>query len=205
MDGLTFRRATPEDTERIAAIMFDDPGQEAIGLIGGEEQAREIGNALVRLPGSPQGWQHTVLAELEGEPVGVLQAGINPVGVKITLRLALTALRILGPVGVLKLLPRLRARVRLDMKVPDGSHNIVELHVDARLRGRGIGGAMLEYAEGEASKRGCRRMSLTTHTANPARRLYERHGFQVVETRRDADYERYTGVAGRHLMVKDLR
>ncbi len=40
--------------------------------------------------------------------------------------------------------------------------------------------------------------------ANPARRLYERHRFRVVETRTDADYERYSGVEGRVLMVKEL-
>lgn len=204
MDGLTFRGATPADTERIAEIMFDDPGREAIGLVGGEERAREISKALVRLPGSPQGWRHTVLAELEGEPVGVLQAGINPVGVKITPRLALTALRILGPVGVFKLLPRLRARGRLDMKAPEGSYHIAELHVDPACRNRGVGGAMLEYAEGQAREQGCRQMSLVTTTVNLARRLYERHGYRVLETRTDRDYERYTGIEGRVLMVKEL-
>ncbi len=159
---------------------------------------------MVRLPGSRQGWQHTVLAELEGEPVGVLQAGVNPVGVKITPRLALMALRILGPVGVFKLLPRLRARGRLDIEAPDGSYHVAEVHVDARLRGRGIGGAMLEYAEEEARKRGCRRMSLTTNTTNPARRLYERHGYRIQQTHTDPDYEHYTGIEGRVLMVKEL-
>jgi hypothetical protein len=47
-------------------------------------------------------------------------------------------------------------------------------------------------------------MSLTTHINNPARRLYERCGFEVVETRTDPDYERYTGVAGRVLMLKRM-
>lgn len=47
-------------------------------------------------------------------------------------------------------------------------------------------------------------MALTTTTANPARRLYERHGYRVVETRTDTVYERYTGIQGRHRMVKDL-
>jgi ribosomal protein S18 acetylase RimI-like enzyme len=204
MEGLAFRKATPEDTERIAEIMFEEPGQEAVGLALDEERAREIAKAMVRLPGSPKGWQHTVLAELEGEPVGVLQAGVNPVSVTVTPRLALTALRIFGPVGVFKLLPRLRARGRLDMKASEGSYHIAELHVDLRLRGRGMGGAMLEYAQKEAGKRGCRRMSLTTNTTNPARRLYERHGYRVVETRTDPAYQRYTGIEGRVLMVKEL-
>jgi ribosomal protein S18 acetylase RimI-like enzyme len=47
-------------------------------------------------------------------------------------------------------------------------------------------------------------MALTTTTENPARHLYERHGFRVVETRTDPAYERYTGIEGRHRMVKDL-
>ena len=47
-------------------------------------------------------------------------------------------------------------------------------------------------------------MSLSTNTANPARRLYERHGFRIVETRTDSTYERLTGIEGRHLMVKAL-
>lgn len=204
MNGLTFRRATPADTERIAEIMFGKPGREATGLALGEERAREISKVMVRIPDSPQGWQTTVLAELDGQSVGVLQAGINPVGVKMTAGLALAALRIFGFPGIFRLLPRLRARARLDMKAPEGSYHVAELHVDLSLRNRGIGGRMLSYAEEEASKNGFRSMSLVTTIDNPARRLYERHGFHVVETRTDAAYQRYTGIEGRVLMVKEL-
>jgi len=90
------------------------------------------------------------------------------------------------------------------MKAPVDAYVIAELHVDPPYRNRGIGRAMLRYAEEEARRKGCSVMSLVTHTSNPARRLYERHGFQVVETRTDPDYERYTGIEGRLLMVKEL-
>ncbi|MDO8615250.1 MAG: GNAT family N-acetyltransferase [Dehalococcoidia bacterium] len=90
------------------------------------------------------------------------------------------------------------------MDHPDNTYHLSELHVDAALRGRGIGGALLGHAEGEARRQGRATMSLTTTTVNPARRLYERNGFRVVETRTDRDYERYTGIEGRHLMVKEL-
>lgn len=201
---LTFRKATPADTERIAEIMFEEPGPEAAALAGGEERAREISKAMVRLPNSPQGWQHTVLAEIDGRPVGLLQGGLNPLGTKVTSALALAALRIYGPIDVIRLLLRLRARRRLNMQEPEGAYSVAELHVDPRYRNRGIGGAMLRYAEEQARQANRSLMSLTTHTSNPARRLYERHGYRVVQTRTDADYERYTGVQGRIMMVKEL-
>jgi ribosomal protein S18 acetylase RimI-like enzyme len=90
------------------------------------------------------------------------------------------------------------------MPPPFGAYKVHELHVDPRYRNRGVGGLMLEYAEEDALRGGYRLMSLTTTTANPARRLYECHGFRIVETRTDPAFERYTGIAGRHLMVKDL-
>src|SRR3990172_2738355 len=76
MEGLTFRKATPADTDRIAEIMFGEPRPEAIrGIgLGRIDRVRAIGRAYVRMPGSPKGWQHTVLASLNEEPVGVLQA-----------------------------------------------------------------------------------------------------------------------------------
>jgi ribosomal protein S18 acetylase RimI-like enzyme len=205
MEGLTFRRATPEDTERIAEIMFGNPPRDVVGMLLDEERARQIGKELVRQPNSPQGWQRTVLAELGGEAVGVLQGSVEHPGVRLSAGLALAALRIYGPVDLVRMVRRLRARRRVDIEEPSGAYGISELHVDPAYRSRGIGGTLLSYAEGQARQVECRVMSLTTHMANPARHLYERHGYRVVETRRDPAYERYTGIEGRLLMVKELR
>lgn len=207
VDGLTIRRAQPEDTERIAEIIHGEPLPEVVGLCFGSIQlARALGYELVRLPGSPQGWEHTVLAVLEREPAGVLQAGGDHVSFTsfLTPRLLPRVVRIFGPLKSVTGLPRVRARARLNFEHPPGAYTVHELHVDPRYRNRGIGGAMLDHAEEEARRRGHRLMSLTTTTANPARHLYERHGFRVIETRTDPAYERYTGIAGRHLMVKEL-
>jgi len=207
LDGLTFRKARPGDTERIAEIMHGEPLPEAVGLCFGSVQlARALGYALVRLPGSPQGWEHTVLAALNAEPVGVLQASGDQVRVTgfTTPGVVLRAIRIFGLAKALRGLPRIRARARLNFDHPPGAYSVHELHVDPRDRNRGIGGALLEYAEEQARRGGHERMALTTTTSNPARRLYERHGFRVVETRTDPAYEKYAGIAGRHLLVKEL-
>jgi ribosomal protein S18 acetylase RimI-like enzyme len=53
--------------------------------------------------------------------------------------------------------------------------------VHPRARGRGIGGALLRFADGEARRRGRRSISLYCISANVrAHALYERHGYRDV-------------------------
>ncbi len=204
MEDLTIRRARVEDTERIAEIMGGEPGREAAAIAGSDEGARRLWMEMVRMPGSPMGWQVTTVAEASAEVLGVLQAGKHEGSIKITPKLVLLTLRVVGPLGIPGLIRRLKAMDRVKPPPVPGAYKVQELHVDPRYRSRGIGGALLDYAEAEARAGGYRQMTLTTTTVNPARHLYERHGFRVVETRTNPEYERYTGIAGRHRMVKDL-
>lgn len=205
MDGLTIRQATPGDTQRIAEIMAGEPGRETAAIVGSEETARRLWMGMVRMRGSPMGWEATTVAEADGEVLGVLQAGDQESSMKVTPSLALLAVRVVKPWGVPGLLSRLRAQGRVRPGPIAGAYKVRELHVDPRYRNHGIGGALIDYAEARAQESGYRQMTLTTTTVNPARRLYERHGFQVVETKTDPAYERLTGIEGRHRMVKDLR
>jgi ribosomal protein S18 acetylase RimI-like enzyme len=204
MENLTIRRANAEDLGRIAELIAGEPGREAIGIAGCEEAARKFGTGLVRLPNSPQGWRCSTVAEADGQVVGVLQSGRGDTEpFRMTPRLALLALRTFG-VGIVSVLGRYRARLRVNPSLPPDAYYIAEFDVDPEYRNKGVGARLLEHAEQDARGLGLRKMSLVTTTDNPARRLYERHGFGVVETKTDSSYERYTGIAGRLLMVKDL-
>jgi ribosomal protein S18 acetylase RimI-like enzyme len=203
MEGLTIRPATAADTERIAELIAGEPGQEAIGIAGCVEAARNFGMGFVRLQDGPQAWQQSALAEIDSRTVGVLQAGEGESPFKLSPRVAMLALRVFG-VGIVSVLGRARARQRIQHQSPAGAYTIREFDVDPAYRNRRIGGTMLDHAEADARKQGYKLLSLTTTTNNPARRLYERHGYAVVSTLTDAAYERYTGIAGRHLMVKEL-
>ncbi|MDE2037804.1 MAG: GNAT family N-acetyltransferase [Patescibacteria group bacterium] len=57
---------------------------------------------------------------------------------------------------------------------------ISELAVDPDYQGRGIGGQALSMLLDSLRSQGLNVFSLMTHPENPARRLYERHGFTVV-------------------------
>ncbi len=55
---------------------------------------------------------------------------------------------------------------------------VESLHVDARLRSQGIGGALLDEMERRASELGCYRIQLTSNLRRPdAHRFYEAHGY----------------------------
>lgn len=201
---ITFRRARHDETERIAEIMFGDPPQEAVRVCEGVERARRFCYMQVREPALDMGWERTVFAVLDDEPVTVLQAGSQLGGMSITPALVWNTLRILGPMRAYRSLPFLFATRRVNAPAPEGSYHIGELHTHPDFRNRGLGKAALEYADVQARSEGCSTMSLVTTVINPARHLYERQGFKVVETRTDDVYERMTGIPGRNLMVKEL-
>jgi ribosomal protein S18 acetylase RimI-like enzyme len=204
MDDLSIRAASATDAGRIAEVLSGDPGQEATAICGDAGLARRFGMAFVHLRDSPQGWRHTAVAELNGRVVGIIQAGGATEELRITPGLAFLAVRTFGPWRLPGVLRRLRARARVQTRAPAGSYHVGELDVDPAFRNRGIGGAMLDWAEAQARAGGHKVMSLSTTTVNPARRLYERHGFRVAQTLTDPRYERVTGISGRHLMLKDL-
>ena len=203
VERLVLREATRADADCVAELVGGDPSQESIGVCGDRERARAFGMALARAS-LFEGVVRTIVAELEGRPVAVLQTTDGTGDVGITRAGAAIALRVFGPIGVLGLAWRGRARARVGISPPSDALHIYELHVARELRGRGIGGAVLRYAEEQALMRGRRLLSLTTTTSNPARRLYARAGFRVVETRTDPVYRRITGIDGRHLMINQL-
>jgi ribosomal protein S18 acetylase RimI-like enzyme len=189
---------------RIVEIVAGEPGPEALGLTGSVKAGRRLGMGVYQIRPFTEAWQQTTLAEAGGEVVGVLMSGSQVESLGLSAALVWMALRALGPLGLLRFRPRINARSRVQPRSVEGAYHIGELDVDPRYRNRGIGGALLGLAETEARNGGYAQMSLTTTTSNPARHLYERHGFRVVETKTDAEYERYTGIQGRVLMVKDL-
>jgi ribosomal protein S18 acetylase RimI-like enzyme len=95
------------------------------------------------------------------------------------------------PVGAawLRLLPEHdRGYGFVDAKTPELSIGVVPTH-----RGRGIGALLLEALVGSAREQRHEALSLSVEPDNPARRLYERCGFQVVDT-----------VDGSHTMLLSL-
>ena len=180
-----------------------EPTSEQLGMANGDVERARAFRALTnaRLTVS-SALERTTVAVSEGRVCGLLQTGAE-LGAEISLSLIANVVRIFG-VHVLAFAWRDRARARVHISVPAGAFHIAELHVLRDMRNGGIGRMLMDEAERAARAVGAPLMSLTTSTDNPARRLYERCGFTVEETRTDPDYARYTGAAGRILMLKRL-
>jgi GNAT superfamily N-acetyltransferase len=205
--GLTIRPAVPADLDRVADIINDPPATGSIALAGSVKKAIRAGRVFAHYGISPL-IQHTVVAEIDGQVVAVMDASADHPEVEFTvrlfLRLLVPVLRTVGPAGLWRFLRSRGAWGRVGFPNDSESYYIAELDVASAHRNGGIGGVLLRRAEEQARRAGCPRMTLTTNVTNPAQHLYERFGFRISETKTDADYERYSGSPGRVWMVKEL-
>jgi ribosomal protein S18 acetylase RimI-like enzyme len=204
---VAIRRATADDLDHVVAILTEDPAPDLRAIARNRQQAVAIG-ALLGGHGMLVGLDETVLAEVDGAPVGLMETlrstSQRSLGVVTSARIVLRAVRKAGP-GVLGRYMRLSsARKRMGIAIPPGGFDLNELHVRPRYRNQGIGGQLVAHAEQMARERGDSRIWLTTESNNPATRLFARHGFRVERSAADAVYEEMTGAPGRVLMVKDL-
>lgn len=201
---VTIRPATAADVDRIAQLIHNVPTAETAALVGDLGRARAFGIGLVELDRIPNPDKPTVVAERDGAIVGVVQYTVDRPGSPITLEHVRLVFRIAGPWRFVRGIRRAMARVRVDLPVPPGTFYIAEIHVDPEQRGQGIGGQLLDWVDQEAARLGREHLSLVTYAGNPARRLYERHGYVVTAEKNHPSYERYTGNPGRILMEKRL-
>jgi len=202
--GITFRKATAADSDLVADLVFGETGGEgrrvaaAVFGIGNSERLRPLFRRVWR---AAENWRQSELLFVDGEPAGILQTGSS--SMKITPGVILAAVRALG-LRALRMPGRLGIMDRVAPKKPDGAFIISEIHVAEEHRGRGLGATIMERAEEQARAGGHTLMALHTRTDNPARRLYERCGFEEAGEATDPEFERLTGVRGNILYVKRL-
>jgi len=188
---MKLRPAQDADLDAMVDLMFAEPGVEQLAFMPSIAGARRFTRSLW----SNVGLEQFVVAEDDEQVVGFAWFSDNDVGLLDGARASVAAWGALGPVRlVLKGWPR----QFVEIPMPSGL-KLIELQVDPSRRGDGIGSTLLEHVIAAA---GDRSLSLTTRSDNPARRLYERHGFTVTAEKSHRFFERRTGAKGRILMER---
>jgi GNAT superfamily N-acetyltransferase len=207
VDDIAIRPARAKDLDRIVAIICDDPVPELRAIVPNVEHARRIGGLLARNR-FQIGVRHTLIAEFGGEAIGLLErlrpGETSSGGAAGALRAFAGAARFARPQLLLRYVRYQQARASVNFIRPKDAYYISELDVHPNHRNRGAGGRLIAHAADEARAERFARMALTTTITNPAQHLYVRSGFRIVDVRRDAAYERITGIPGRVLMVREL-
>ncbi|KUH40665.1 MULTISPECIES: GNAT family N-acetyltransferase [Streptomyces] len=171
---VTVRRGVPAGAERRAADLY----WEAFG--------RKLGPALdppekaVPFLAAHLNADRAVCALVDGRLVGLAGYGLD--GRSLT---GGSASDVLRAYGHLRGLHRLALLALFERRPAPGQLVMDGIAVDAGVRGRGIGGLLLEEVAAVAAESGCREVRLDVIDTNPrARALYERRGFRAVRTER---------------------
>jgi ribosomal protein S18 acetylase RimI-like enzyme len=188
---MELRPATGDDLDEMIEVMFAEPGVEQVTFMLTIAGARRFTRASWLITGLDE----FVVAEDDGEVVGFAWCSEDEISLRDGARAAVSGWGLTDP---LRLVVKSWPRRRVEIEMPPGP-KLIELQVHPARRGTGVGSALLGHL---IEMVGDRPLSLTTRSNNPVRRLYERHGFEVVSQRNHRSFERRTGAQGRILMVR---
>lgn len=200
----SIRPAVAGDAQALAFLLREAAGPLADPIFGFGESARTIAylHKLARLPGNLFSYDITHVAQVDGRVVG-MSSGLP--GGAITgrsIRTALSLLQAYGPVGMIRLVPRLLALRDGSPGAPERHYHLVNLAVASEWRGAGIGSMLIERVHLSARSEGFAECSLTVINENDAaRRLYQRLGYRQIAQRKSARLLRLSGVSGMALLA----
>jgi len=203
---LVIRPARSCDTRPAVSLLHQAMGRLGDFFFGNGDPSRtlDILEQLIARENNRFSYNFTFLAEKSGQVIGLLLA--YPAG--IISRLELSTGRHLFPIlgwnGLLNLalrsLPLASCR-----EAEQGEYYISALSVHPRFQGQNVGTRLIRFAEKEATKRDMHKCSLIVSLENEgARRLYLRHGYQVVKTKLFSRLLSRSGESGYQRMVKSL-
>ncbi len=148
-------------------------------------------------------FEHTTVAELKGQVIGILTVADRTIEARTRPRMGAELLRICGPLPLLARLPIHLRLQRLTRLARDGELCIEDIAVAPQVRGKGIGHLLMQEAELIAGQRGYRLLSLYVLKDNfQAIDFYRRLGYLCEEKRADAWLARRFGFRGFLRMVK---
>ena len=198
--SIRIRPALASDAPLAAQVFYLSMGGLADHLFGhGEHIFRSAVEGLFKRNAGRFGYKQSVVAELDGQPLGML---FSYSGAQLV-RLNIESFRHFFPVMGFKLALNFMLR---GIQLPGGieaardEYYISNLGILPAAQRQGVGSHLLEYAEKLAKAGSLFKCSLIVGLRNVnALRLYQRTGYEIVETVNDQNEN-----LGYHRMVKQL-
>lgn len=183
--SLAVRPGRPDDVAA-AELVFDAAADAYATLAGSAERARRVLSLLWARPGHSASFEHALVAELDGEIVGVLVGFPVRDRYRLHSALLLASLRHLSPRRWPLLLASLPQIVLATPRPPRGAYYVGTIAVARHARRRNVGSTLGRHAEMAAHERGLPLIVAHTGTRHVvARRALERYGLEVRKARRN--------------------
>jgi ribosomal protein S18 acetylase RimI-like enzyme len=203
---ILIRRAKPDEAALAADLIYLSMGVEIDWLFGQEPgyPTRYVLQHLYQRKNNRASYCLAYIAAWNGREAGLLIAYPGRFLPRLDRMTGLHLAQIFGLGGAIRLLRRLPAYRDLIETDPDEFY-ISNLAVSPDFQGHGVGKALMDYAETLARAAGLQKCSLiVTYGHAPARRLYERLGYQNIRKYDIQHPQIAEGSGGFHRMVKQL-
>lgn len=204
MIKLSVRPAILMDAQMATHLIHMSMERLADFLFGSNEPIKAK-NVLAKLFIQPQNrfsHQFADMSEMNGKAAGLLLSYSGRTMMHLEIPMGRQMVTICGVVGFIQFL-RKSLPLIFSSEAEADEYFINTVAVLPGLQGKGIGTHLLKYAEEKAKAEGLRKCSLSVEIGNyRARSLYERLGYQVVNTTKLDRLERLIGYKGFHRMVK---
>jgi ribosomal protein S18 acetylase RimI-like enzyme len=204
---LTIRKAQICQAEQAGELLMDTLygfGTYMTGL-GSRERGIKALSDYFRLPGNRFSYQYSYIATVDEETAGLLLIFPGSMFTKLSNIMLRQMLKVYSFGEILETIRR-SVVLRDEEEVQKDELYIAHLSVFPKFQRRGIGQALLDFAEKKALESGIRKLSLMAESENAgAIRLYRKFGFQVVKTFEHPHQIPLTGSPAYVRMVKELK
>jgi ribosomal protein S18 acetylase RimI-like enzyme len=203
--NVRIRPAGLADLDVVVSLIRLSMGEELDWLFGQEKDhpTESVMGALFIRKGNRLSHEICWVTEALGRVAGVLVAFPSRMMRRLDVQTALHLVSIFGFAATMRLVQRQPFYGDL-VEAEAEEFYLSNLAVFPNCQGRGIGTTMLNYADKLAQAGGLKKCSLLVTFGNPARRLYERVGYQLVQTYKFSHPMIADGSGGFYRMVKDL-
>jgi ribosomal protein S18 acetylase RimI-like enzyme len=204
--GINIRKATPHDARQAVILLNHAMASVGDHIFGDGNRERALGilGKLFVEKRNRFNYRYTFLAEKENHVAGLLLAYSSNLMRQLDLLTGQRLLRILQPLEMMRLVSRAMKQTPLKEADRD-EYYISDLAVAPDSRDKKIGTLLLAFAEGQARKLGlCKCSLIVVHENEGAKRLYLRHGYQILDFIKSSPKRQKHGQVGYYRMVKEV-
>jgi ribosomal protein S18 acetylase RimI-like enzyme len=206
MTEIQVRSAIADDAEASTQLIYMTMGSMADYLLGGDDDvaAKSIISRLFRRDKNRYSYQYTHLATIFGEVAGLLISYSGPVLKSLNFPMVESMFAVNELPETMRFFYRSLPLMCIKEVAAD-EYFINNVAVFPKFQGRGVGEFLMSLAKKRAKESGLNKCALTVEIKNSrAVRLYQRLGFQIVDTIKVERLKRRIGFTGLHRMVKIL-